>query len=300
LGNTLDDISADAKDLCSKEALPDLAAKFETNGVLVFSGAVSAEDIEVLSTKVNHIISKASDDDCAVSDFIEETKAAKQRIHMALPLSGDEKCIKVVSSLMARLSPLLALILQCSDGGCMPLIGSGFMQTSTGAFAQELHKDVHHLDRHEDFDGMPNSWDCKLNGYPRCVSVQIQLTDTTFGLEGNMGSLQVLPGSHRPDTESGLSDLIAQAVKDPSLRNGVIPIDVVPGTVTIYSSRLWHGGGANNSGLDRQFCFFTITEDSSESAPPGLIHTIQKNDIGIWYTQGHRGLVKNEAPKLDS
>jgi hypothetical protein len=72
---------------------------------------------------------------------------------------------------------------------------------------------------------------------------------------------------------------------------------------TIYSSSHWHGGGANNSGLDhldRQFCFFTITEDSSESAPPGLIHTIQKNDIGIWYTQGHRGLVKNEAPKLDS
>ena len=154
------------------------------------------------------------------------------------------------------------------------------MQTSRNASGQDLHKDVHHFDRHESFAGMPETWEFNLNGYPRCISIQIQLTDTSCG-DGKMGSLEVLPGSHRPDTGVSPSE-IAAAVKDPSdSSSGVIPVDVSPGTVTIYSSRLWHRGGANESRTDRQFCFFTATENQ-QSCPPGLIHTMQMTDVGKW------------------
>ena len=107
-----------------------------------------------------------------------------------------------------------------------------------------------------------------------------------------MGSLEVLPGSHRPDTGNGIPSVIARAVKDPNIENGVIPVDVAPGTVTIYSSRLWHRGGNNDSNKDRKFCFFTATENQ-ESAPPGLIHTMQLEDVGRWSITGSDGLVKN-------
>jgi ectoine hydroxylase-related dioxygenase (phytanoyl-CoA dioxygenase family) len=161
------------------------------------------------------------------------------------------------------------------------------MQTSPGAGGQDLHKDVHHLDRHGAFDCMPESWNCSINGYPRCISIQLQLTDTT---QGKMGSLEVLPGSHRPDTDNGSPSIICRAVKDPCIENGVIPVDVGPGTVTIYSSRLWHRGGPNESRGDRKFCFFTATEQDVERAPPGLVHTMQMDDVGKWCIQGRAGL----------
>ncbi|KAL7504980.1 hypothetical protein ACHAXN_002780 [Cyclotella atomus] len=288
---TLGEISSDAKKLMNTESLADLARKFEMNGVLVFPKLLSEKDVDVLSKKVLDIISLASrDDDCEVADLTDETKAANQRIHMALPLSDDEQYTTVISSVMSRLHPLLTSILQCNDSGRIPLIGSGFMQTSPGAKAQDLHKDVHHWDRHGSFDDIPSSWGYSLNGSPRCISIQLQLTDTTIG--GEMGSLQVLPGSHRPDTKNGSPSVIARAVKDTSTQNGVIPLTVLPGTVTMYSSRLWHCGGANDSDTDRRFCFFTVTEDNTERAPPGLIHTMQMNDIGKWCVTKH-GLAKS-------
>mmetsp|Transcript_35225 Transcript_35225/g.59789 ORF Transcript_35225/g.59789 Transcript_35225/m.59789 type:complete len:170 (+) Transcript_35225:12-521(+) len=149
-----------------------------------------------------------------------------------------------------------------------------------------MHKDVHHWDRHgPTFDGMPESWDCEHNGHPRCISIQLQLTDTTAtpGGEKKMGSLEVLPGSHRPDASNGDPSAVRRAVDDPTnRRNGVLSVDVPPGSVTIYSSRLWHRGGSNESERERQFCFFTVTEQHLESAPPGLIHTMQMDDVGRW------------------
>mmetsp|Transcript_28642 Transcript_28642/g.42739 ORF Transcript_28642/g.42739 Transcript_28642/m.42739 type:complete len:609 (+) Transcript_28642:78-1904(+) len=290
LGKTLDDICVDSSHLDTGSSLPSLASTFEKNGVIVFRGALSLDVVKVLSDKVDEIISSSTDTaDCTVSDFTDETKAAKRRIHKALPLVDNEQCTKTVSHLMGRLRPLLALILQCnSSEDDIPLIGAGFMQTSPNATGQQLHKDVHHSDRHETFDGNPESWDCDLNGYPRCISIQAQLTDTTLG--GKMGSLEVMPGSHRPDLVS--PSAIAKAVKDPSdSGSGVITVNVVPGTVTIYSSRLWHRGGANESQKDRRFCFFTATENQ-ENAPPGLIHTMQMSDVGRWCISGS-GLEKN-------
>jgi ectoine hydroxylase-related dioxygenase (phytanoyl-CoA dioxygenase family) len=281
LGTTLDDICVDFNQLTT--SLTSMASKFETNGVLVFPEALTLDDVNVLSDKLEEIISSITDGNsgCTVSDFSDETKASKRRIHMALPLVNDEKYTQTISNLLGRLHPLMSLILQCnSTDDDIPLIGSGFMQTSPNAIGQDLHKDVHHLDRHEAFDEeMPESWNCNLNGYPRCISIQVQLTDTTLG--GKMGSLEVLPGSHRPDT--GISpSLIAHAVRDPNDgESGVIPVNVVPGTITIYSSRLWHRGGANESKIDRRFCFFTAAENQ-QSAPPGLIHTMQTKDVGKW------------------
>ena len=72
----------------------------------------------------------------------------------------------------------------------------------------------------------------------------------------NMGSLEVLPGSHRPDTRNCSPAVIAKAVKDPIPDNGVIPLNVPPGTVT----------------------------------PPGIIHTMQIEDVGKWCIQVPTGL----------
>lgn len=285
LGKTLGDISAEFKGI--EESSADLAARFERNGVLVFPQALSNEDIKVLFKKIDEIIASVDSDDSSVADLTDETKAPKQRIHMALPLLESELYTTVISDMMGRLHPLISTILQCNDGNNIPLLGSGFMQTSPGANAQDLHKDVHHWDRHEPFHDMPPWWDCNLNSYPRCISIQIQLTDTTLG--GTMGSLEVMPGSHRPDT-SVTPSCISRAVKDSSIVNGVIPIDVPAGTVTIYSSRLWHRGGANDSETNRRFCFFTATEDGAGSAPAGLIHTMQMEDIGKWEISAKDGL----------
>jgi len=120
------------------------------------------------------------------------------------------------------------------------------------------------------------------------VSIQLQLTDTSGA--GALGSLEVLPGSHRPDARLGAPAQIREAVDAPEGARGVVPIAVPAGSVTIYSSRLWHRGGANEGGPERAFCFLTVTEPGTP-APPGLIHTISWEDVGAWMV-GAEGLAR--------
>ena len=257
--------------------LSKMAAAFERDGVLVFPGLVSSVNCNHVLKLVDQIILKArSGEDTDETSFTDETRSAANRLHLALPLKnhGD-----TLSDLFGRLYPLLARILDCS-GDKIPLLGSGFMRTSPGAKGQDLHKDVHHYDRHLPVDKMPKG--ASINqGEPRCVSIQLQLTDTSLG-DGAMGSLGILPGSHRPDAPNGEPRIIKGAVKDPKLSNGVISVEVPAGTVTIYSSRLWHRGGPNDSADgERTFAFFTVTEPNC-LAPPGLIHTMDRDDVGEW------------------
>lgn len=217
----------------------EMAATFERDGVIVLPAVVSQDDCDRLVSRIDDIILKATvgcgTDDTV--DFTDETRAAANRLHLALPLKGDHA--DILSAVFCKLHPLLRKILSCSSDE-IPLLGSGFMRTSPGAKGQELHKDVHHYDRHLPVDDMPAGASINL-GEPRCVSIQLQLTDASSG-SGDLGSLDVLPGSHRPDVPNGRPAAIEKAVKDPNLRNGVIPADVPAGTVTIYSSRLWHRG----------------------------------------------------------
>merc|ERR1712224_784446 len=97
--------------------------------------------------------------------------------------------------------------------------------------------------------------------------------------EQHMGSLDLLPGSHRPDAVRGQPAQIENAVKDPA--SVVVPVAVPAGTVTLYSSRLWHRGSENLSDRERIFCFLTVMEADSP-APPGLIHTMSREDVGMW------------------
>ena len=274
--------------------IENIAKLFETNGALVIPEMLNAQDVELLSGLVDGLVVESSRG-LAVTDFTDETKAAKHRIHMSLPL--DRKEIPSISDLLKRLYPLLSFILQ-SEQKALPLIGSGFMQTYPGAKGQELHKDVHHYDRHSPFQGMPDS---TIHGQPRCISIQVQLTDTTaIALAKKSlkrGSLELLPGSHRPDTTAGAPATIQRALNNPTDKTGVIAVDVPPGTVTIYSSRLWHRGGPNNknsasSNCPRTFCFFTVTEANLDKAPPGLIHTMEMKDVGRWKISGADGLLQ--------
>jgi hypothetical protein len=160
-------------------------------------------------------------------------------------------------------------------------------------------------------------------GAARAVSVQLQLTDTRAESALHpLGSLHVLPGSHRPDTGRGLPGQIRSAVErfkesgggrapggggrgrgsgcDGGTSSGqwgasghgaVVPVAVAAGTVTLYSSRLWHAGGANRRGAEdgggegegreRAFVFLTLMEQLA-AAPPGLIHTMARADVGRW------------------
>jgi hypothetical protein len=253
--------------------------------VVVFPGLVKPKEYGTILQFVEETISKRNSISDKILDFTDETRAAANRVHLALPLSGNHA--DAVSDLFGTLYPLLTRILQCSEDK-IPLLGSGFMRTSPRAKGQQLHKDVHHYDRHFPMDGASNA------GEPRCVSIQLQLSDTSAGT-GDLGSLEVLPGSHRPDAPNGRPAAIEKAVKDPLVRgNGVIPIDVPAGTVTIYSSRLWHRGGSNDSNDSaRTFAFFTVTEPNC-LAPPGLIHTMERQDVGEWRVSSD-GLLRQNA-----
>ena len=67
---------------------------------------------------------------------------------------------------------------------------------------------------------------------------------------------------------------------------------MAPATVTLYSSRLWHRGGGNQGDKERVFCFLTLAEPAA-AAPPGLIHTMARCDVGAWVV-GSDGLRRRE------
>ena len=202
----------------------------------------------------------------------------------------------MLSPLVARLWPLLSIILQAEAA---PLVGAGFMRVGPGAAGQELHKDVHGHDRHggvaargaeagEAGEGGAGGAGVmgELVGGARAVSIQLQLSDTTA--QPCMGSLEVLPGSHRPDAARARPEQIKRAVKEPTPSSGVLAVAVPAGSVTLYSSRLWHRGGANRSDRERTFCFLTVSEPDAP-APAGLIHTMERDEVGGWMLD-HRGL----------
>lgn len=101
------------------------------------------------------------------------------------------------------------------------------------------------------------------------------------------GSLVVLPGSHRPDAIAGHPNAVLDAIRDRE-RSGEVTIAVPPGSVTVYSSRAYHRGSANRSERARTFCFLTLCEPDS-AAPDGLIHTMERDDVGVWWL-GRKGL----------
>ncbi|KAJ1453663.1 hypothetical protein M885DRAFT_618858 [Pelagophyceae sp. CCMP2097] len=271
------------------------AAIFERHGVVVLPNFIGHSERKVLRKATD---TKSGDAEVIV-DFTAETRAYDHRVHRALSLGrpGDG-VTEALDDVTRRLWPLFAAVLQAGPEEKLPLIGAGFMVVSPGADAQELHKDVHGHDRHA-CDA------CPAPGDARAISVQIQLTDTTAAQD--MGSFEILPGSHRPDAASGLPDDINEAVAACAELDGAAPaadyvrtVAVPPGTVTIYSrpsaSRAWHRGGANRSDKTRTFVFLTLMEPDSP-APPGLIHTMMREDVGRW-TVNSSGLARGKLPSL--
>lgn len=258
------------------------ARLFETHGVVVIPNLLEEAAVEALMDAISRVRS-----DEGARDFRRETREAQARDHRALRLlrSADGGTVlapgaDALSTALAKVYPLLRRVLQVDDGKTMPLLGSGFMCVAEGAAAQELHKDVHGHDRHTE--------DRCAQGGPRAVSIQLQLTDTTASAR-SMGSLEVLPGSHRPDALNGSPERIRRALDSPDdPACGIVPIAVPSGTVTIYSSRAWHRGGASQSAQERVFCFLTVMEPDAPSAP-GLIHTMELDDVGAWVV-GQDGL----------
>ena len=257
------------------------------------------------------------DRELIAGDFTPETRAPDCRTHMALSV-GSSRGLKRFT---ADLWPLLSRILQAEEAeAAVPVIGYGFMRVRPGAQSQALHKDVHGHDRHVRPDGASPA------GGPRAISIQLQLTDTSrdvdrgrgnrgfgggarrvrrkgrgvgvSGSEGKAdadgvtyGSLVVLPGSHRPDATCGSEAAIRAAIaRDRHIDSSSVQIDVPAGSVTIYSSRLWHRGGANtHAKRERSFAFLTLAEPDAP-APAGLIHTMAAADVGEWVV-GKKGLV---------
>jgi len=113
----------------------------------------------------------------------------------------------------------------------------------------------------------------------------------SLGLEADWQGCRLVARARRldPTAATGRSEVIRAACEDSSR---LVPVDVGAGTVTIYSSRLWHRGGANQGKRERVFAFLTLAEASS-AAPPGLIHTMTRDDVGAWIV-GAEGLVQRE------
>ena len=262
------------------------AELFETHGAISLPSMLDSKQIETLRSAITSACEEGEaafteeEDEDGISfvwaeenayededDFSAETRAPEHRTHKALRIEGGVE--KALGEVLATLWPLLSSLLQAEEHA--PLIGAGFMVVRPGASAQELHKDVHGHDR---FVSGATS-----GGGPRAISIQIQLTDTTSeGDDAMGGSLEILPGSHRPDAAAGSEAAIRSAMKG----EGVLPVKVPGGSVTLYSSRLWHNGGANNHPeRERIFAFLTVAEPETP-APPGLIHTMSKDDVGSW------------------
>ena len=295
---TMDVLADEAKDDEATVAWVARAAEsFERHGCLVLPGFLVDAECDALAACV-----RSASDDEHVLDFLGETRAASRRMHKALPVSAAHAAL---DGALARLWPLLSTVLQAEAASStanaavgtgsahVPLVGSGFMSVGSGAEAQSLHKDVHGFDRHGSIGAAQDGVDSALpaGGGARAVSIQLQLTDTTRAdaAAPPTGSLELLPGSHRPDAATGRSEVIRAACEDSSR---LVPVDVGAGTVTIYSSRLWHRGGANQGKRERVFAFLTLAEASS-AAPPGLIHTMTRDDVGAWIV-GAEGLVQRE------
>jgi uncharacterized protein (DUF2236 family) len=102
----------------------------------------------------------------------------------------------------------------------------------------------------------------------------------------------VLPGSHRPDAAFGHPTAILRAIQEGEAA-GQLTIAVPRGTATLYSSRAFHRGSANRSDRARTFCFLTVCEPDC-AAPAGLIHTMERRDVGAWLV-GPQGLQRRRA-----
>ena len=263
------------------------AAHFERHGVIVLPGMLDEEQLATLSDAVLPPDAGTGDADVGEDDhddFTAETREADCRTHRALALAGEPAVVETLSVVTAALWPLLARALQVDTRTAdqpIPLIGAGHMTVSPGAKAQLLHKDVHGHDRF-DLAAAGEADTPGSGGGPRAVSLQLQLTDTLRhgDPDASLGSLEVLPGSHRPDAAMGSEEAIRAALEgdEPS----IVPVDVPAGSVTLYSSRLWHRGGANgHTDRKRAFAFLTVGEPEVP-APPGLIHTMTSDDVGRW------------------
>lgn len=262
----------------------DAARRFEIHGAVVMPGLLDEDACTALASAV--AVARKEEEG---GDFSQETREARYREHRALRVGGTGGAATILGQVLAKLYPLLSRVLQADsaeeeEASGIPLLGSGFMAVGGGAAEQELHKDVHGHDRHAQAE-------CAAGG-ARAISIQLQLTDTTD--DERMGSLELLPGSHRPDAANGTPEKIRRAVEESTVAHGVIRVAVPAGTVTMYSSRLWHCGGANQSERERVFCFLTLTEPDAP-APPGLIHTMALEDVGVWAV-GRDGLVKQPKP----
>jgi tetratricopeptide (TPR) repeat protein len=275
-------------------SVAEVVARFERDGCVVLPGFLSDKHCARLLERVRDVLANEG-----AHEFDAETRASTRRRHRALPVAEAHDSI---DDALARLWPFLSAILQAEH---MPLLGCGFMCVREGAKAQELHKDVHGFDRHPRVLDDEGNECLASGGSPRAISIQIQLTDTAGGaatgvaetqtgvdgdepmLEpmGPGGSLEVLPGSHRPDAACARPETIHAAMGGSF---ALVPVDVRPGTVSVYSSRLWHRGGANTRADERVFAFLTVAEPDS-AAPPGLIHTAAREDVGKWLV-GREGL----------
>ena len=284
------------------------AACFERDGVVVLPRLLDDEQCAALDAAV--AAAEAGD----VEDFTDQTHEASggvARTHRALPLGASavgrdaataSAAVLALDAVARALWPPLSRALQvaggdadddadreANGGGLAPLLGAGFMRVAPGARAQALHRDVQGHDRH------PRGGGGATGGGPRAVSVQIQLTDTTSAARS--GSLEVLPGSHRPDGAAGARGALdAIAADTDGVSPAVVPIAVPRGTVTAYSSRLFHRGGGNRGDSERTFVFLTVAEPDAP-APFGLIHTMGIEDVGQW-EMGPKGLVRLEPARV--
>lgn len=277
-----------------RSAWGDAAARhFERYGVLVLPGMLSEAQLAALCDSIG---ADADEGSGGEGDFTPETREAGCRVHRALAIDESPAVETALSEVMQQLHPLLARALHAAadadnnDDLAIPLLGSGYMSVGSGARAQELHKDVHGHDR---FDAAALGA-VGTGGGPRAISIQLQLTDTSSGEEGSLGSLEVLPGSHRPDA-TGSEAAIQRALTPEGAAEKVVPVNVEAGTVTLYSSRLWHRGGANEPTAQRErvFAYVTVCEPGVPAAP-GLIHSMARRDVGQWVVRP-AGLKKKRA-----
>lgn len=99
-------------------------------------------------------------------------------------------------------------------------------------------------------------------GRPELVSVWLALGAETR----RNGALQVIPGSHRLELDRGLF-LRPELVENRSLIECAVTLELVAGDVLLFSSRLFHAAGRNDTAAVKLSVVFTYHAADNQPIP---------------------------------
>ena len=221
------------------------------HGVVVVAGVLPRAETDALHAQID--VWPVNAEGTSAS-----TRQPHRRRHQALPMFRNASGV-AVRSLRDRLDDVLARALGTL---AVRYVECGYLTSEPGAQAQALHADT----------APAKMRACEA----ATLKVQLALVQVT----GDMGPLEVVPGSHLRHSSSEGNNSVAAEADEPVL---ALPILVRPGDVTIYWSSLKHRGGANADAAGSVRPTFHMAAIGEGGAPTGMPYTVLVDDLVAMY-----------------